>query len=304
MKSNLKLELGRKILANSNLIICSIVRDCEMNLKKNIKTINELCDLTSNSQVIIFENDSKDKTKDILQKWSSERSNIHIDLRDLKNGKTIPHHTNGSVNPYYSRSRIEKMANYRNQYIDYIKKFNIIGDYLIVVDLDVASIDLNGVIDSFGQEIEWDAICANGYSKSPKLSKRYHDTYALVELGKQHESQTEKTIKENQYKFSFLNKQNELFRVFSAYGGLTIYKFELVRNLRYVVTPNYDPNVEVRCEHVGFNSQMYQNRECFFFINPNMKIKYQNIDLNLIMKFITRWMKNSSKFFTLKMDTQ
>lgn len=291
MELETKLELGKKVLANSKLIICSIVRNCEKNLTNNIETINKLCDLSSDFQVIVFENDSKDKTKDILRKWSSERSNVHVDLKDLKAGETIPNNTKGSVNPYYSRYRIEKMSMYRNQYMDYIKKFNITGDYLIVVDLDVVGIALNGIIESFGQDIEWDAICANGYSLSPRLSKRYHDTYALVELGKQEEPQTEKIIKENQYKFSILNKQKSLFKVFSAYGGMAIYKFASVNKLSYSVISNNDCRVEVRCEHFGLHTQMHAHGFNKIYINPDLKIKYQRTDLKLFYKTFMRALK-------------
>ena len=212
MELSHSLKRGNNVLSKSKIIICSIVRDCEKNLSNNIKVINELCDLAREHIIIVFENDSKDNTKIVLKNWSNERPNIYVNMTDFNVGKTIPDSKNISVNPFYSRVRIDKMAMYRNQYMDYLDKFNITGDFLIVVDLDVVSIDLNGVVDSFGQIMDWHAISSNGISLSPRLSKRYHDTYALVEFGFQNIPQTEKSIKVNQYRFSNLKKGQPLYR--------------------------------------------------------------------------------------------
>jgi hypothetical protein len=282
------LRRGENVLSKSKIIICSIVRDCDKNLINNIKVINELCDLAREYIIIIFENDSKDNTKSVLKRWAEERPNIFVKVTDFDVGKTIPDLKNTSVNPFYSKIRIENMANYRNQYMDYLDRFNITGDFLIVVDLDVVSIDLEGVVDSFGQTIDWDAISSNGISLSPRLSKRYHDTYALVELGCQDIPQTEKTIIANQYRFSFLRKGQPLYKVFSAYGGLIIYKYHTVKGLKYTVLYNDDPQVEVRSEHFGLHSQMQERGSNNFFINPSMKIKYQKTNLALIYKTILR----------------
>lgn len=287
---------GKKILAESKIIICSITRDCARNLIKNIKVVNELCDLSKEYFIIVFENDSKDNTKDVLRKWANERDNIYISLIDLNIGNTIPDSESTNSNPYYSKGRIEKMAMYRNQYMDYLDKMNVVGDFIIVVDLDVANINLDGIIHSFGQDREWDAISANGISLSPKISRRYHDTYALVESGFQNISQTEETIKNNQYRFSFLKKGLTLFQVFSAYGGLIIYRYEVVKGLRYIVLPNDDKRVEVRCEHFGLNIQIQNRGYNKFFINPNMIIKYQKLTFRLVYKtFLSKFTKYMTK---------
>jgi len=284
-ESNILCE-GKNILSQSKIIICSIVRDCGKCLSHNIHVINELCDLANDYQVIIFENDSKDNTKSILKTWAQERKNIYVNIKDLNVGNTIPNQKNSSVNPFYSKIRIDKMAMYRNQYMEYIDSMNITGDFLIVVDLDVVNIELAGIIDSFGLKREWDAISANGISTSPRLTRRYHDTYALVEVGFQNIPQTEENIKRSQYRFSFIKKGLPLFKVFSAYGGLVIYRFESVKGLRYSVLSNNDKRVEVRCEHFGFHYQMQQRGFDNIFINPNMEIKYQKFSITLVYKTI------------------
>jgi hypothetical protein len=292
------LDKGENLLSRSSIIICSIVRDCAENLQSNIPVINALCDLAKNYQIIIFENDSKDKTKLILDDWANSRKDIYINIKNFNVDVTIPKNTETSlVNPFYSKQRIDKMVFYRNQYLNLIENNNLFADFIIIVDLDVASISLNGILDSFGQEREWDAISANGYSTSPKLSRRYHDTYALVEYGMQNIPQTEKSIIENQYKFSFLKKNIPLIPVYSAYGGLVIYRYEVINGLRYTNPFNNDEKVEVRCEHFGLNQQIQALGFNKFYINPNMEIKYQKLSLKIIFNTLKRSLNFNSKSF-------
>lgn len=278
---------GIQKVSLSKIIICGIVRDCAKNLKRNISTINKFCHLAADYKVIIFENDSKDDTKKVLNQWSKTEPNIIITTNNYNTTRTIPKENSKiSYNPYYSKSRIEKMSFYRNQYLDYIEKYKLSADFIIVVDLDVAKINFTGIINSFGQEREWDSISANGFSLSPKLFKRYHDAYALVEDGMEKKPQTEHTIQKNQNRFSFLKKGIPLIRVYSAFGGLAIYKFEAIKNCRYNVLLNHNQRVEVRCEHFGLHKQIHDKGYNKFYINPGMLIKYQKLTFKLIFKTI------------------
>jgi hypothetical protein len=266
---------GKEKLSRSVITICGIVRDCGSNLKKNITTINLLCDIAKDYHIIIFENDSKDNSKQVLQKWQKQRKNIHISLNNF-NTVTIPkQHT--IVNRYFSKHRIEKMATYRNYYLEYICANQIVSDYVAVLDLDVKKIPLDGILHSLGESREWDCIAANGYIYSPSagFKKRYNDTYALVECGMENTVQTEQMIKQNQYRWAFLKSGVPFIRVFSAFGGLAIYKYEAVKDCRYSVIPNDDERVEVRCEHFSLCKQMSDKGFDKIYINPYMRIRYQ-----------------------------
>jgi hypothetical protein len=262
-------------LSESTIIICAIVRDCGTNLKKNIRTIDEICDMAKEYHVVIFENDSVDDTKQILQRWSEKRKNIHISLNEF-NSITIPPN-NTSVNRFFSRARIEKMAKYRNYYLEYIESNKLESDYIMVIDLDVSKIYLDGVLSSFGMEQNWDCVTANGYIYSPSamFKKRYNDTYALVEYGKENIPQTEKSIEKNRYLWSFLKPNLPMIKVFSAFGGLAIYKYVAIRNCKYTILKNNDKKVEVRCEHFSICKQMSENGFGNIYINPKMKVEYQ-----------------------------
>lgn len=299
MKNN-ALRNKKSDIGSLNVAICSIVRNCEKNLKKNIAIVEKLRDSFKSSHVIVFENDSVDKTKKILKSWNEKSKNVIINCRD-ENEKTIPYNDLGGYNKYFSEHRIAKMANYRNNYLEILEGLNINFDYVVVIDLDVSHIDLNGIIHSFQMSKQWDVITANGHSRSPSLKKRYHDTYALVEIGNENKSQTERIIHQNQYKWAFLQKGMPLIPVYSAFGGIAIYKYEVIKGLRYDVISNNDSRVQVKCEHFSLHDNMIKRNNAKIFINPNMVLLYQNINLELVKKvFLDSIVKFQFAFKTQK----
>lgn len=262
---------------DKNVAFCGIVRDCAKNLSHNIPVIEKIATYFKSYQVILFENNSKDNTKSILQSWSKLNPNVHVFLNDFDESKFKNIPIPKGYNKSNCRRRIQKMAEYRNLYLEYINSHNIQADYVIVVDLDVARIDVKGVISSFGTKQEWDVIASNSYSRSPRLKKRYHDTYALIEDGTEHSPQTELSIDNNRYLWAGINYNMPFIRVFSAYGGLAIYKYELIKKLRYFVIDNLYGGVEVKCEHVSLHQELNKIGHNRTYINPNMKIKYQDV---------------------------
>ena len=278
-----------KPINESSIIICSIVRNAEKGLKKNIPVIKKLCQYFKDYKVVIYENDSTDATKEILQSWMDEESDhVIVSLNDTDSSSTIPNAQSVKANPFFCKKRISKMATIRNHYMDYIDKEKLEADYLMVVDLDVAELFLQGILTSFSDTPEWDAVTAFGYSTSPSLKRRYHDAYALVEYGTENIPQTEKSIQNAAGSFIKKLQTSQWIRVYSAFGGLAIYRFDKIKGLRYRIISNEDPRVEVRCEHFSLYQQMNEKEECKVYVNPKMKLKYQEISISLIYKTIKR----------------
>ena len=284
-----------KPLKEAIVIICSIVRNAERGLKANIPVIDSFCQYCMDFKIVIYENDSIDKTKFLLTKWADkDRSRIHILLNDTDASHTIPTKREVNCNPFYSYKRISKMTDLRNKYMDYVNNQRWDADYMIVVDLDVAQLNLKGMLSSFSSKIEWDAVTAFGYSTSPRLCRRYHDTYALTEVGNEEKPQTEKIIKELSYKYRKLKSSDQWVKVFSAFGGLAIYRFEAVKGLRYETIRNDDRHVEVRCEHYSLYQQMAAHGYDRVYINPAMRLKYQRVTVKIILQSMIR-MLNKQK---------
>lgn len=280
-------------LSESTIIVCSIVRNAARGLRRNIPVIDRLCDMAGDYKVVVYENDSKDHTKEILNQWAAQRGkkNIHVLLNDIDENKVIPPCSATTANPFFCKQRIAKMVALRNNYMEYIANQNWQADYLIVADLDVEDIDLDGILSSFSTPEEWDAVTAFGYSLSPKLRFRYHDTYALTEFDRQDDVQTEEMIYGAAGKYKKIKENNGLYRVFSAFGGLAIYRFTAIKDLKYQLLGNNDPRVEAHCEHYSIYRQMQAHGYDKVYINPRMKLKYQRISLKLIFNTLKRRLK-------------
>jgi len=274
----------------SSIIICSIVRDAEKGLHNNIPIIEKLVSNFKSWKIVIYENDSVDQTKTILKRWGKKfPDNIFIISENNHAPIPTPNENNSGINPFFSRKRISKMAKLRNRYLDFIEDNNFYADYLMIVDLDVARIDYSGLLDSFTRKENWDAITAFGYSTSPHLKRRYHDTYALCEKNKADIPQTEIMIQSLADEYALKCKDSSgLIPVDSAFGGAAIYRFNAIKGLRYEVVENRDDRVEVRCEHYSFNRQMASRGYDKIYINPKMKLKYQVLNLSFIINKIKK----------------
>lgn len=280
-------------VSDITVIICSIVRNAERGLLHNIPIIEKFCKMAKGYKVIIFENDSKDRTKELLRQWAERDANVYAFCEDNKTFNTLKGAVDDSteVNPFYCHKRIGKMVELRNQYMDYVWEHNLKADYLIVVDLDVDRIDLKGILSCFSHNNDWDAVTAFGYSFGPKLRKRYHDTFALEEYCTVDKPRTERNIEELQDKYRNI-KGDKWIRVDSAFGGLAIYRFEAVKGLHYQLLDNDDKHVACRCEHTSLALQMKERGYDRIFINPQMKIHYQRLTFKIVKDSILRRLKN------------
>lgn len=280
---------GMPELKDKSIIVCGIVRNAAKGLRRNIPVIDTLCSYFGEYRIVFYENDSKDTTKEVLAAWQKTNpKRICILSEDYDTTSAIPTESEVKGNPFFSERRIQKMADLRNRYMDYIEKHQWNADYLMVVDMDVQRIDLKGVLSSFADTRGWDAVTAYGYSTSPKLRKRYHDTYALTAYGDEGNPQTEEKIKRLAEKYALRKGEEDWIRVFSAFGGMAIYRYERVKGLRYQVLPNKDSRVEVRCEHFSLYWQMAKQGEIEVYINPKMKIEYQRLSLGIIWRSLRR----------------
>ncbi len=262
----------RTNLANASIAICGLARNCAHKLFKNIKFIEELRAYFKFFQVVVVENDSRDKTRAILDNWSVSSSNVVI--LDGESRLTVSI-SDDNVNPYYSCNRISYLASLRNQYLNYTKSGDCPYDYILVLDFDVDKISLSGVLNSFEQRDSWDVACAYGYSMSPRLQERIHDTYAMVLLGEEYKPQQERPIKQLQRDVRLNKISGSLLRVYSAFGGLSIYKAGLLYTINYQTLKNNDPRVEVRCEHFSICHQLQQKQATRVVINPRMHLRYE-----------------------------
>ena len=274
-------------LSDKSIVVCSIVRDAARQVAGNIPAIRWICSHFRWYRVIVYENDSKDDTARVLREWKEADSSVHI-ISEYLGIRTLPTRKEVASNPFFSLWRIEKMAMYRNRYLDYLESQGWNPDYVMVVDLDVAEIDKESVMTSFSDAYDWDVVTAFGYSLSPRLAIRYHDTYALVEWGRENERITEKEIVSLSYAYASLKDRKEWVRVYSAFGGLAIYKHSVLKGARYVAEKNGDSRVEARSEHFGLHRRMNERGELRVYVNPQMRVRYQKLTWKIVFDSLRR----------------
>ncbi len=279
----------RAHLATSSIVVCGLARNCAHKLPANIKFIEALKTYFKFLQVVVVENESHDNTRAILDYWSESSSNVDILDGITRSTASISDQSNSKVNPYYSYKRISYLASLRNQYLNYIKADGRAYDYILVLDFDVDKISLTGILNSFEKRDSWDVACAYGYSISPRLQERIHDTYAMVLLGEENKPQRERPIKKLQRDVRLKKEEGSLLSVYSAFGGLSIYKSGLLEVINYQALKNNDSRVEVRCEHFSICHQLQQKQNTRVVINPRMHLRYQKFSELLFRKIKLKW---------------
>lgn len=272
---------------NQNIVIAALARDCEDSLRINIPVIEELRTKFLWSQVVVVENDSIDGTKELLNDWKLNYDNVNIISEDYGT-KTIPDRCDLIINPMTSYQRIDKMVFYRNLYLDYIKEVNHPIDLVIIIDIDVIKISLQGltdVINSFDNKTG--AIFSNGMSimRTPfGLSEIYYDIFAVWEypmLGEfsystESLARTFKSVNKNV-------KKSPFYGVISAFGGVGVYNYQAIKNLRYKMVLNPLNNQEAICEHIPFNQEIIK-QGFNNYIARDFKVIYEKHNFTLLLK--------------------
>jgi len=219
-------------MLSKKVIICGVVKNVEKSIERNIQFAVDTGKNFEKFKIIIYENNSTDKTKVILNKYSTN-NNFKIICEnikgyDVKENNKIWAYTEvtGSDHP----CRIEHICNARNNLLDEINKpeYNEFT-HVIMIDLDSNGWDISGILDTFKLSSDWDAIFAN--------SKNYYDYYALR---MQQFPFGPEIIGDSFWKLPVYNFENELIPVYSAFNGIGIYKKEILKNYRYDFNVNED----------------------------------------------------------------
>ena len=132
-----------------SVVIVGCARDIGRHLHVSLKKIDMLIKLFNKSNVIIFENDSRDNTLSILKKWKNNRNNIEI-ISETKDN-----------NPLLKKERTVRLAYGRNLLLD--KARNLNPEYFICMDLDNVVKDLtkDNFLKIFDLKENWSMIGSN-----------------------------------------------------------------------------------------------------------------------------------------------
>ena len=249
LKNNTKLLLPLPL--PYDIIIVGCARNIESHLSNTKQKLEMIKSLFKSSQIIIYENDSSDKTLELLTIWKNKN---FIQLITEKNVPGI---------------RTERLAYARNLLYKEAMKHNF--DLLIVVDLDNVINDLSesSIISCFNLEEDWAMVGAN-------QTVHYYDIFALRTYDDwvpfdflkciHIDRKTQKYCLDDTYKT--ISKDEKPIQVISCFGGTAIYKRKYLNNCDYGkgFQMNGDSKMEF-CEHVSFN-QCIINNGGKIYINP------------------------------------
>jgi len=272
---------GYALMSKSSVVICGIARDCSPKLRRLIPKLEELANKFKTYKAIIVENDSRDDTAETVLAWATANKNVIPVLFSVNKHVKTSHQTESDEVGDFDYERISRIAFARNLYL---QELNCVGqtDYVIVVDLDIMDFSIPGIANSFERYDQWDCATSSGLRytlRTPFNSTVYWDTYAYEPFGGFADgTQKLAEIRSSQVLLRKKLKHNELLPAQSAFGGLAIYRNNILTGNEYRAVENDDPEVPILCEHVDFHRAISRASENFrLVINPAQTLKYESL---------------------------
>ena len=245
---------GYAAMARSRVVITGLARNLAAVLPATIARIERLARLFADHRVVVYENDSTDATKLLLQHWAASDPRVHVALEN--------HHD--PRNPSTRcLARAERMARYRTRCQELVLDKGGQFDATLVLDLDVTGgFSLDGVANSFGHE-GWDFIGSNGLVFRRQglavNALRQYDMWALrFDAG----MTSIPTALAGRHVY---RRGEPLVPVTCCFGGLGIYQMEAFRQGRYSPSD---------CEHVTFHKSLIEAGHGRLFLNPSQILIY------------------------------
>jgi hypothetical protein len=259
------IEKGKDMAKNKTIAICGLCRNTETSLPKMKKKLESLGSKFKDYEIVLFENDSTDNTRELIKEWCKENDKvILLECDEAKDCKLNEKHGyDGSNN-----RRLEKMANFRERYLKYVKEKEF--DYMLVVDMDLEGNQvIDGIFNSIGHtDQDWGAIFINGRVAWPIIQcSHLYDSLAFIPENIPDNDLELPATGRNKFNLLLANlnlyNKTELHEVKSAFAGFGLYKVPALKNCSYIGNNNL-------CEHVNLNICMYKQGEKLY-INPLWK---------------------------------
>lgn len=262
---------GYNKMANKKVIIAGLCINIENKISKLKQKLEHIGGFFKDYKCVIFENDSTDKTRLLLKKLT--RENKHIELVECEDAPDCKYKVASAIeHGAISDKRMEKMSKYRNKLLDHIKNKYLDYDCVIMMDLDFRGpIEINGIANSFGYYNEWDTISAFGLfglslTNLGDIYPTYYDTLAYND-GIYSAYNGDEHINNIITKLNTNRIGDDPIKVLSGFGGLAIYKMNILKNPNINYTPHDGKYV---CEHYLLHNNMIKHGFDKIYINPNM----------------------------------
>jgi hypothetical protein len=258
---------------NSGAVFAGIAKNVFPYISKVLGNIDACASGLAKKTVIVVENDSSDGTQEVLQRWASaSKDHIYIHPGDMPSGST----------------RTERLAHFRNIYLEEIEKEKYLGfEYVVVFDCDNI---ISSWIDSevFIEAIEFLAKADENAAVFANTRGFYYDVWTLrhpvwcpgdcwgeVERLSAFTSHTEAVLTCVGGRQIRIKPSSAPIPVSSAFGGLAIYKRKHLVGRRYSA---HNPDGTSACEHVALNESIFrENGKLFIFPQLLVGTPYEHI---------------------------
>ncbi len=259
-----RVDKGYKVMKEKKVVIAGLCINIEKKIPKITRRLNNLKKYFKDVEIVTFENDSKDNTRELLKKAGITLVPCPED-KDCKLKKT-----NAVSHGIISDKRMRMMADYRNRLLNYIRTNFSHFDCVIFIDLDIQGpISIDGLAHSFSQYDRWDAVSGYGLS-GITLSLGIPVYYDIL-------AYDDGTFKGHTH--CFLNalpitlktmskkRGDDIFPIKSGFCGLELVKMNVIND----PTVTYEPkDGKYICEHVIFHNNMRDKHFSNIFIDPNL----------------------------------
>jgi hypothetical protein len=257
-------------MAQTSIVFSGLCINIAPKVEFLIKRMEHIGTFFKDYRVVIFENDSTDGTRELLYQWTLTNPKVHLvpcpeDPQCKLKSKPAVHAGT------FSSSRMEKMTDYRNRSLDYVRRHFQHFDCLCVLDLDIKGpISMDGLANSFGYWNSWDTISAFGMNGIALSMGRpvYYDLIAYkdhqLDINERKSDVIPLVMKTNSYQVG-----TPPVRVASGFAGLALYKMSIIN-----AGVNYSPKdgQYTTCEHITFNKNVSDAGFKNIYMNPSMLV--------------------------------
>ncbi len=198
--------------------------------------MGEVLEEFPDARVFVYENNSKDNTKYLLDMWAAFNNKVTVKCEDVDQEILLKNSPARTM--YNEPCRMENIAYARNRLMEMLEETDIgtrEEDRIVMIDCDFPCLfSPESLIRCLKEAKDYDALFANGKSARGK----YYDLSAYYELGSYPfglELLSESVVFNEKYKERMVDIPSTMPRipVLSAFGGIGIYRASAIRGLRY-----------------------------------------------------------------------
>ena len=221
---------------NEKVIICGIVKNAEKAIPNTIRSAESLGACFSDYRIIVYEDNSSDQTPILLNRWAQSNSRVCV-ISEIFDRDEM-----GQNLPMGKTTNIGIIARARNKVLDVILRDDLFGDYkyVIIADLDFyRPWDIKNILDTIlHPQAEWDAVFGNGfYDHLAFRSPEFPISFELIG----HEWSTHlDELRARLNRLRYYDPKGPWRKVYSAFGGIGIYKRASIKGCRYSEVVTHD----------------------------------------------------------------